>query len=59
MRNRTLGYYDSRNDVRLSLGKGDLRAAFGRTPVEVRVEVLEDGIVLTDPREAAWTNRDD
>lgn len=58
MEYRDVGYYDDRATGRLSIDKGMVRAAFGKRVTQVRVEALEDVIILTDPSEPAWRNRD-
>jgi hypothetical protein len=57
MRTAKLGYYGDRNPVRLGLQRGELTAAFNRRPNHIRVETLEDMIVLTDPQMASFRRR--
>jgi len=55
---RDIGYYDDRATGRLSIDRGSIKAAFGSRVTQVRVEAIEDAIILTDPSEPAWTMRD-
>lgn len=59
MRFAKVGYYDRRTKARVPIDKGEIRAAFGDRPTRLRVEVLEDMIILTDPADQAWRHRHD
>lgn len=59
MRFVKMGYYNRRSKVRCPVDRSEIRAAYGDTPNRLRLEVLEDAIILTDPRDQAWTHRND
>lgn len=59
MQTLTAGYYDGRTAARLGIPKGEIQAAFHRLPRELRLEVLEDALILTDPRDRPYIYRED
>jgi hypothetical protein len=54
-----VGYYQQRSKARVPIDNGAIRAAFGERVDRMRVEILEDAIVLTDPRDQQWRHRDE
>lgn len=54
----TVGYYDGRNNAAVWVPKGDIRAVFDNRLERIRMEALEDAIILTDPRDQQWRYRD-
>lgn len=45
-----VGYYDGRNKARIAIDRGMLQACLGRRPMRVRLEGIDDAIILTDPK---------
>lgn len=58
MQSLTAGYYEGRATARVGIPKGEIQAAFHRLPREMRLEVIEGALVLTDPRDRPYTYRD-
>ena len=54
----TVGYYHGRQQARVPISKGALRSAFDTRPEQVRAEIMDGRIILTNIREPAWLNRD-
>jgi hypothetical protein len=54
-----VGYYKQRHKARVPIDRSAIRAAFGERVDRVRVEVMEDMIVLTDPRDQQYRHRND
>lgn len=53
-----VGYYDNRQKARVPIDRGTIKAAFGERKEQLRCECFEGMIVLTDPEEPAYINRD-
>jgi len=52
-----VGYYQGRSKARVPIDRGAIQAAFGRKPDRMRVEVLENAVVLTDIRGPDFRSR--
>jgi len=54
-----VGYYQGRRKARVPIDRGAIKACFGERPQRLRVEYLEDTIVLTHIKEPAYLRRDE
>jgi len=54
----TVGNYRGRSKAAVWVDKGVIRAVMGEQKDRVRVEAMEDFIVLTDPQEQQFRYRD-
>jgi hypothetical protein len=54
-----VGYYDRRQRARVPIDRGDIKAAYSRHPPRLRVEIIEDALILTDIADKRWIYRND
>jgi hypothetical protein len=54
----SIGYYDDRRAARIPIDRYDLRSAFDQRPQQLRYEVFDGYVVLTEPTERAFARRD-
>ncbi len=54
-----VGYYQGRQKARVPIDRGAIKACFNKRPQRLRVEYLEQTIVLTDLKEPAYLRRDE
>jgi len=59
MRFAKVGYYSQRQKARVPVDKRRIEGSFKRRPERLRVEAIEEAIILTDPRDESWRKRHD